>query len=213
MGVTIHVEDGHLVCTRTIKENLLSYTGETIKNKDLSKPKLTKFMIKFNQKKYSTKDKNKNCEIYPTNLYQSYKECDKAFVFDTIKDYYHFTPIWAAKDLRDVTKKTIFNSSESLSMPVNYEDLFDGTVVSPCPLPCTSTQISGAQISTRYISANYSTFDLTFSQMVTINISEYPSFDWTMFLSELGGAMGLWFGLGVAQFVGSVSFYCLKCYS
>ena len=167
---------------------------------------MTSFMIEFSQKKYSQQDTNKNCEVYPTNLYETYKECDKAFVFKTIRDLYPFTPVWAADDLNQVTKKIIFDSKEKYLKPVLYYDLFDGTVVSPCPLPCTSTQMSGTHISTTYLTASYSQFSLTFSQTVTLDVSEYPVFELARFLTELGGAMGFWFGIGIVQLLGHASF-------
>lgn len=46
---------------------------------------------------------------------------------------------------------------------------------------------------------NHTTFDLTFYQRVSITESFYPSLSVTELLTSLGGALGLWLGVGVVQ--------------
>ena len=44
-------------------------------------------------------------------------------------------------------------------------------------------------------------FDLTLDQIVTVTESFYPSFSLLEFLTMMGGAVGLWLGIGVVQMV------------
>ena len=48
---------------------------------------------------------------------------------------------------------------------------------------------------------NFTTFDLTLDQEVTVTESSYPPFPPLDFITTLGGVLGLWLGLGVAQLV------------
>ena len=48
---------------------------------------------------------------------------------------------------------------------------------------------------------NLTVFDFTFDQTVTITEAFYPEFDLQEFLSNTGGAVGLWLGLGMVQLV------------
>ena len=48
---------------------------------------------------------------------------------------------------------------------------------------------------------NYTKFDFTLYQTVTIIETFYPNFEGLDFLSKTGGAVGLWLGLGLVQLV------------
>ena len=41
--------------------------------------------------------------------------------------------------------------------------------------------------------------DLTFSQGMTVTKTKFKKFNFTILLSEIGGSMGLWLGLGLLQ--------------
>ena len=49
---------------------------------------------------------------------------------------------------------------------------------------------------TRY---NYSVIDITFASKVQVTTTNFLEFHLSTFLSEFGGSLGLWLGLGVAQ--------------
>ena len=62
-------------------------------------------------------------------------------------------------------------------------------------------QIIGALISSRRWDRDHSTFDLTLDQQVTVTESYYPSFSPLSFITMMGGALGLWLGVGAVQLV------------
>ena len=62
-------------------------------------------------------------------------------------------------------------------------------------------QISGARISSQNVEGNVTIFDLTLDQIVTVTESFYPTFSPLEFLTFMGGAVGLWLGIGVVQMV------------
>ena len=87
-------------------------------------------------------------------------------------------------------------------MPIPYTDIVAGTEEkNDCSLPCQSTEITSVFLDEKYqtTNTNYSRIDIAFSGTLTITTSDFPKFNPAAFLSEIGGAMGLWLGLGVVQ--------------
>ena len=63
-------------------------------------------------------------------------------------------------------------------------------------------QIHGSLIASKFTDKNRKTiFDFTFDQTVTITEAFFPKFKLQKFLSDTGGAIGLWLGLGMVQLV------------
>ena len=61
-------------------------------------------------------------------------------------------------------------------------------------------QIHGSLISSKFTdNTDLTVFDFTFDQTVTITEAFYPKFKLQKFLSDTGGAAGLWLGLGMVQ--------------
>ena len=80
-----------------------------------------------------------------------------------------------------------------------YGDIITGSQVSDCPLPCTSTEITCVNLDEKFVAENNSRIDITFSDSVSFMMNDFPKFNFAVFLSTLGGSMGLWLGLGVLQ--------------
>ena len=94
-------------------------------------------------------------------------------------------------------------SAPGLSRQVRAElkDLFDGTRESHCERPCRSTTVIGTELSQVRTANNHSSLHFTLDQTLTLYDSDFPGFGWVSLLTDLGGSLGLWLGLGVAQLV------------
>ena len=57
-----------------------------------------------------------------------------------------------------------------------------------------------------------SQIELTFDQTVTVQESFYPNFSFTKFFAELGGSLGLWLGVGIAQIAINLVQYLQYCF-
>ena len=80
----------------------------------------------------------------------------------------------------------------------NYECIFDGTAVSDCPVPCTSTSAVAKEEDVSIIEDG-SDIDITFFETILVTTTSFPVFSFSDALAKLGGAMGLWLGLGIMQ--------------
>jgi len=104
-------------------------------------------------------------------------------------------PLWLTKDLTMVTTNPV---SVSLNAADVMEYLWDGVNESDCPLPCeiysTETRHTDSTNSQGYIG-----FSITFQQNVEVTTIRVIKPTLFSFLSDVGGSLGLWLGLGVLQ--------------
>ena len=78
-------------------------------------------------------------------------------------------------------------------------DLFVGSQLSDCPLPCTTTRTKTKHLFDRSDDSKFSTLALTFSSKVLVTKTDFLTFSLASFLSEVGGSMGMWLGMGMVQ--------------
>ena len=196
--VEINIEDRLHHIDRSNRFAKLSQSGPQIQIENLGqKCSNKKFLVEFKQMKYIEEDTSKGCVNYP-NKYETYNECDEAFMRDLLREYYppEFLPFWLGGV--NATKWMVdMKITERI-----YSDLFKGTLMPPketCPLPCTSTTRSTDFLYEMQEDVAYSTIDITFSDKVEVTSWDYGAFNWAEMLASLGGSMGLWLGVGVVQ--------------
>ena len=65
----------------------------------------------------------------------------------TLAKYYgpNLVPFWATYDQENVTR------SQTIDWSFDYGPLYDGTTVSDCPLPCTTTSVNARLISRKQV--------------------------------------------------------------
>ena len=154
--------------------------------------------LSLTQYKFSDQDRRdqvKRCRNYPTEKQGSFAECDRAFVRRQCEKF-GILPFWATGNLSEVTRAAPELSSE---VQAELKDLFDGTRESDCERPCRSTRVIGTELSQVCTAKNHSSLHLTLDQTLTLYDSDFPGFGWVSLLTDLGGSLGLWLGLGVAQ--------------
>ena len=160
-------------------------------------------VVQLRQNVYIEEDKTKNCVNYPNDKFLSYSTCDDYFLQRSLPT--GLVPIWLKDNMDDVTTKMVVEKFPNNS--ISYEDLFDGTQLSDCPLPCTTTSVETRLLTETIRTDNSSGINLTFSPTIIITTTSFLKFTIAKFLSDLGGCMGLWLGLSMVQLVESV----LKC--
>ena len=87
---------------RPLKSQLKKYTGPRIRNENLMKPRIDRYVFSLSQTFQSLEEIK--CVNYPTIDYQNYIECDEAFVYDQMKNYFKLMPFWATSNFAEVTK-------------------------------------------------------------------------------------------------------------
>ena len=70
---------------------------------------------------------------------------------------------------------------------------------------CTSHRVLASYLGDTLRNKNYSEIVLTLSETVLVTSTSYPEFRLGVALAEVGGAMGLWLGLGVLQILESLA--------
>ena len=170
------------------------------------------YTMEIKQDIYVEDDLTKSCSVYPTLQYTSYDQCDMEYVREKTAAVFgsDFIPIWATTDINKVTKKAVL--TEELWWKWNYPtyNYGFGTFRSPCKLPCTSTQ-TNTKLS-EVLSAPIPMILVTFEDTMQVTRTDIVQFSLTTFLSNLGGSLGLWLGLGMVQ-LGEVLMQCAQVVS
>ena len=86
LAVDLHLEDKNLVLQRPLKSALLAYSGPKITMENLNEITDTQVMLNVIQTINSELDGKQNCTNYPNINFKSYKDCDRQFFYDKIKN-------------------------------------------------------------------------------------------------------------------------------
>ena len=149
-------------------------------------------------------DPSKTCINYPNDKFESYKACEDDFLTKSLPP--GFVPIWATDNLSLVTRE-VYNPNIS-----GFVDLFDGSKMSTCPLPCSTISVESRQRKGKESThRNFSKLNLSFNDYVTVTSHNFIQFKFPNLLSEIGGGLGLWLGLGVLQAFELLVCWCSPC--
>ena len=205
-SVEILFEDKKLACTRQLKESRFYSSGVNIrkdlgeeffflflqKSPCLGKNTFKEFALKLKETQFVEDDESKNCVNYPNRKYETYNNCDEDFVNSVIPT--DLVPIWATNNTENVTRH-LFLKSE----PNYYVDIIEGTLMSQCQLPCSLMHVESRFLREKRSDHNRSFIILTFSNNVLVTKTYFLKFNFLIFLSDVGGSMGLWLGIGLLQ--------------
>ena len=193
----VQMEDRLFSLSRPFKYNKfeMKMIGPRMELNNLSKDTYRYFSVQFDQKMFSEDDPGKICKEYVNT---TYNDCDEEFLKRLLQKNYpaEFMPVWATNNSSLVTT---FIMGDQDYFYKNYTGMILGTMKSDCHAPCTSTQITSVFLDEKSGGLHGSTIDITFSEKVSIVITNFPKFNLALFLSSCGGSMGLWLGVGVVQ--------------
>ena len=165
-----------------LKTNLV--TGSVQKTYDVMLSKNT----------YVENDPTKGCRNYPTENFPSYNDCDKDFVQKQLDKIVgkRFRPFWAVDDFAQVSATNVTSVETTQVLAI-----FDGSKTSNCPLPCQTASMRTLLFSEQFNEAPI--IQINFASLVPVSKTDFIKFDLVEFLSDIGGSLGLWLGLGVLQ--------------
>ena len=152
MSVEIIPLDRNLFTERTLKNTRLYYFGPNIvMEKGVFTGAYDDYILELRQDRYVEHDPSKNCKNYPNKEYESYNACDKNFTLTTLAEHYgpEFVPFWATDNLDNVTK------SHPVDWSYDYGPLYDGTIMSDCPLPCTTNSVNARFINRKKVGTTF----------------------------------------------------------
>ena len=152
LGLSVYIEDAGVTVSRALKINSKAYTGAKLSVADLSQTWNKKFLLTIQQTTLS------NCVEYPSSQFSSYKECDDAFLSEVCQSL-NVTPFWAAANLSHVTREMV---RPDLETELKLWDLFDGSRLSDCPLPCLATSVRGSEMAEWRTKNKHSTLAFSF---------------------------------------------------
>lgn len=207
--VELRVEDRETSVDRADKFAKLAYTGPTITMDSLTTSKRREYMVEVQTKVFVEQDPAQACRTYPNAEFESFNDCDMAFmrcgIASSYRNYPAFVPLMVAANGSEATAWMEVGADFYTAKQHNYRDMTDGTARSDCPTPCTSHRVLASFLGETLRNKNYSEIVLTLSETVSVTTTSYPEFRLGVALAEVGGAMGLWLGLGVLQILDTLT--------
>lgn len=94
------------------------------------------YIVKLHETIHVEEDPTNTCQNYPNNQFDSYRECDDRHLMEKTLG---LVPVWATDNLSQVTAEPTFLPGDPILLPV---DLYDGSEVSLCALPCPSSPLT-----------------------------------------------------------------------
>ena len=175
-SVEVHFIGDTLDTGRNIKEHSLYSSGDVIKL--TGKNRNTNYMVDITQTIFVEEDPNNNCRNYPNQDYHSYQECDEKYMRNLLPA--DLMPMWLSDNFSEVSTQVFDENGTSYDALL---DLFDGSNLSDCPLPCKTTQTRNKFLFESL--GEDARIEITFSSTVRVSKTdlEWPTI--TSFLSEV----------------------------
>ena len=108
----ILLKDTNVACNREVKDHSFFSTGDSIK---LTGDQVSMaYMVEISRNVFVKEDPSKRCTEYPTDTFESYKECDDHFMRQLLEDISpDLLPVWLTDDPDSATTLSIDNGNFS----------------------------------------------------------------------------------------------------
>ena len=122
------------------------------------------------------------------------------YLKESFKHFFSTVPFWSVKNISEASESFEFTETLSYATLISsYGDLFWGTKVSDCLLPCRRTTLEVTAGPVSRSKGNYSFLSIGFSHSMEVKTITVDKFSFMFSLNLLGSNLGLWPGLGLYQ--------------
>jgi hypothetical protein len=165
--VKIFVQGSSLSCDRNINDNRFYSTGDEIKLDKMGKS--VRYAVKMKKNVFVEEDSTKKCRNYPNMDHDSYRDCDDQWIRDYMvtDNAPGLVPIWLADTWENVSEQYV-----ALDEYYTYQNYYDGTFLSDCPLPCTTISTETRLISESLEDDSTAYIDIAFSEILPVHYVE-----------------------------------------
>ena len=204
------IEDKDMETSRPVIETQLLFSGNNIEMTEKKEDEARVYSVSFTKNIFMEKDLTKNCKNYPNKNFQTYNDCDAAFIHNFYNSIGQLNPIWVQDLSRNISSSTFIPNLTKDNAQVS--NVVTGVTSSKCPLPCSTTRVSSRLLSAYSTGSAYNWIDLVPVSSVLVTTTDFVKPNLSKLLSEYGGSMGLWLGLGVVQLF-QICFFIIKQYT
>ena len=194
--VEVVLVDSNQFTQRTINIHKLNILGDIVRANMKEKDHQI-YNIELTQEVFMENDPNQNCTNYPTEKYPSYAACDEAFIESILGA--GVVPPWNSDNMQNISARLPpLDPATAAEYAAEYDALRSGMRTPPCHAPCKTTKAI-TQLASSSKNQTIATVTLSFKEQMAVTVTDFTPFSLSIFLSNVGGSLGLWLGLGLLQ--------------